>query len=288
MPEAGVASMEAPPPGAPPHPPLQPPTHTWRALLWKLILAALLLLAALFGVPATDRAFLFILSATIVLWGALFVGGALWPLLLAPTNLRFAWVALAVGAYAAFAIPSIATGDAARMLDALGPVVALILAAQIGRHDLAGALRDWAVIMGLALYGALGVVAVWAILPFGPTAFLVAVLLPPVVSELALLLLRRAPRIGDVGRQALAVLSATLLSTLIISFTQYNTRMPAGWALFFSLIIGLLIGGALLLSLVTRPMFGAVGSGPMRALVELTHGALLIALAVYIPLRLFT
>jgi hypothetical protein len=264
---------------------IEPSAHPLRTLLWKLGLAALLLLVVLFGLPSTDRALLFLLSATLVVWGATFVGGALWGLLAAPPSLRVAWAALALGAYAALAVPPIWSGDYTRTLEALGPVVALTLAAQLGRHDLAGAVRDWASLLGLALYAALGVVALWSLLPFGPALFSFVVLLPPVISELMLLLLRRASRLSEGARYAAAAMVAAIVVAGAISLTQYNTRMPAGWALFFTAAIALLIGGALILSLATRPLFRTT-PGPARALVELTHGALLIGLAVYVPLRL--
>src|SRR5687768_4612539 len=166
MPDAGTARIQASAPGAPS---VETSTQPWRTLLWKLVLAALVLLAVLFGLPATDGALLFLLTTTLIVWGALFVGGSLWGLLVAPPRLKPFWIALALGAYAALVVPPLSTGDITRTLDAFGPVVALTLAAQLGRHDLAGALRDWAALMGLALYAALGVLALWSRLPVGPT-----------------------------------------------------------------------------------------------------------------------
>jgi hypothetical protein len=286
MPDAGTARIEASTPGAPSPAQAETPTHPWRTLLWKLALAAVLLVTVLFGIPSTDRALLFLLSTTLILWGGLFVGGSLWGLLVVSPRLKPLWIALALCAYAALAIPALSTGDVTRTLDALGPVVALTLAAQLGRYDLAGALRDWATLMGIALYAALGVLALWSLLPFGPTLFAFAVLLPPIVAELLLLVLRRTSRMGETARQTVAALASALISTVAISFTQLNIRTPAGWAIFFTLAIGVLIGSALLLSLLSRSLFNT-SPGSTRALVELTHGALLIGLAIYIPLRLF-
>jgi hypothetical protein len=283
MPDAGTARIDASAPGVPS---VETSTQPWRTLLWKLVLTALVLLVVLFGLPATDHALLILLSTALITWGALFLGGVLWRLLDAPTRLKPLWIALALGAYAALVVPPLSTGDVTRALDALGPVIVLTLAAQLGRHDLAGALRDWAALMGLALYAALGVIALWSLLPFGPTLFAFALLLPPVLAELFLLILRRTSGTTSLRLMAIAALAAALISTVAISFTQLNIRTPAGWTLIFITATGVLIGGALLLSLLTRPLFITM-PGPVRALVELTHGAFLIGLAVYIPLRFF-
>ena len=63
-----------------------------------------------------------------------------------------------MGAYAALAIPGV-VAEPAQMVGALGPVAALTLAAHLGRRDLPRALRDWALVMGLGVYAALGFVA---------------------------------------------------------------------------------------------------------------------------------
>jgi hypothetical protein len=107
-----------------------------------------------------------------------------------------------------------------------------------------------------------------------------------VLAELFLLILRRTSGTTSLRLMAIAALAAALISTVAISFTQLNIRTPAGWTLIFITATGVLIGGALLLSLLTRPLFITM-PGPVRALVELTHGAFLIGLAVYIPLRFF-
>jgi len=279
-----------------------PVTQRGRGLLWKAVLAGLLLLLFLVGIPSPGQLFPLLVQPTLLLWGAVFVWLAGSNLFENTAAIRWAWCALSVGAYAALSIPAIITLDPARVyeptkvVDALGPVVALTLAAHLGRHDLQRALRDWAVVMGLALYTALGVGAMWLVLTtFGLTVFSIAVLLPPLVLEVALLLVRRLSGLGEGGRYALALLPSTALAVGIISTTQFNPTMSLTTSLIFDVIIAVLIGGALLVSLLTRPMTEAASGGASagsrnitRALIEYTHGAMLIALAVYIPLRLFT
>ena len=181
------------------------------------------------------------------------------------------------------------------MVDALGPVVALTLAAHLGRKDLQKALRDWAVVVGLAIYTAVGIGAIWIVIAtFGLEVFSLAVLLPPLVLEVALLFARRLTGVGEMWRYLLAFLPSTALAIGIISTTQLNPTMNLTSSIIFDVIIGVLIGGALLVSLLTRPMTEAasgVGSSTgisvARALLEFTHSALLIALAIYIPVKLF-
>jgi hypothetical protein len=217
-------------------------------------------------------------------------------------SLKWAWCALAVGGYATLSIPMVITGDPrkiadpAKIVEALGPVMALTLVAHLGRHDLQRALRDWAVVVGLAIYTALGIGAMWVVLAtFGLAVFSLAVLLPPLVLEVALLLLRRLTVLSEEWRYALAILPSTAVGVGIITSTQLDPTMNVTNSIMFDVIIGVLIGGALLVSLLTRPMteaasrgFGVGGMSLSRALIEFTHGAMLIALAVYIPLRLFT
>ena len=269
-------------------------SQSWRALLWKL-LVALLFAFVVFGVPAPGNTLLFVIPALILAWGALFVGFAEARLLSAAPPLRLAMSALTVGAYGALALPAVITGDATKMLDGLGPVVALTLAAQLARRDLAGAMHDWAAIAGLSVYAALGVQALWLLTSFGPAVFSVVVLLPPVTLEVALLLLR-SRRLSERAKYRVSIAVATAISIATITFTQYNSRMPLEWRLFFDGLLAILIGGALLLGLMTRHLFaggrdvdeGSMWSVMSRALVELTHGVLLLALAVYIPMGLFT
>lgn len=276
-----------------------PGSQRWRNLLWKALLAGALLVLLFVGVPAPGP---LLVQSTVLLWGALFVwlaGGSLFHDI---PSLKWAWCALAVGGYAVLSIAMIITGDPrqiadpAKMVEALGPVVALTMVAHLGRHDLQRALRDWAVVVGLALYAALGVGAMWVVLAtFGLAVFSLAVLLPPLVLEMALLMLRRFTRLGAPWRYVLALLPSTSLAVGIISSTQLNPTMNLTSSIMFDVIIGVLIGGALLVSLLTRPMteaasvgFGGGGMSVSRALIEFTHGAMLIGLAMYIPLRLFT
>ena len=127
-----------------------PGTQRWRGLLWKVVLAGLLLLLFLVGIPSPGQLFPLLVQPTLLLWGAAFVWLAGSNLFENTAPIRWAWCALSVGAYAALSIPAIVTLDAARVyeptrvVDALGPVVALTLAAHLGRHDLQRALRDWA------------------------------------------------------------------------------------------------------------------------------------------------
>ena len=250
----------------------------------------------LVGVPSPGWFLPSVVQSTILLWGALFVWLAGSSLFGGVVAIKWAWCALAVGAYAALAIPVVATGDASKTVDALGPVAALTLAAHLGRTDLQRALRDWVVVMGLALYAALGISAMWMVLvTFNLAVFSLAVLLPPLVLEVALLLVRRFSGLGEGWRYALALLPSTALAIGIISSTQLNPNRDITTSIIFAAIIGVLIGGALLISLLTRPMTEAASGGAgsssgmsvSRALLEFTHGAMLISLAIYIPLKLF-
>lgn len=270
-------------------------SQRWLSLLWKIGLATLLFLLLFVGLPSPIEFLPYLVQATVLLWGALFVWLAGSSLFQDTPAIRWAWCALAVGAYAALSIPVIVKGDPTKTVDALGPVVALTLVAHLGRHDLQRALRDWAVVMGLALYTALGIAATWMVLTtFGLTVFSLGVLLPPLVLEVTLLLLRRIAGLNSGWRYALALLPSTALAVGIISTTQLNPTTSLTISIIVAVIIGVLIGDALLLSLLTRPMTeaasGGGGSGGIsisRALIEFTHGSMLIALAVYIPVRLF-
>ena len=271
-------------------------SQRWRSLLWKSVLAALLLLLLFVGVPSPRQLFPLLVQPTVLLWGGLFVWLAGSSLFGDTPSAKWAWCALAVGAYAALSVPVVVTNDPTKMVSALGPVVALTLAAHLGRHDLQRALRDWAVVVCLALYAALGIGAVWFVLAtFHLEVFSIAVLLPPLVLEVMLLLARRLTGLSEGWRYALAILPSTALAVAIISTTQFNPNMNMTTSIIFDAIIGVLIGGALMVSLLTRPLTEAASGGVnkgsaglSRALIEFTHGAMLIALAVYIPLRLFT
>jgi hypothetical protein len=268
-------------------------------LLAKLLISISIVLVASLGIAVPLDLVWTLIRAALLLWGGLVVGIAANNLFESGRDVRLAWVALAVGAYAALAVPAIVS-EPGKLVDALGPVAALTLAAHLGRRDLPGALRDWALIMALALYAALGVVSMWLVVDsfrgFGPLVFLVAVLFPPLVFEAALLLLRRVAGLRDSLPAHLAALALSAsLAMLVFSVTLLNRSTPLLWALIFDLAAGLLIGGALLVGLLTRPMVEAAAGHPQapssraglgRALVELSHGPILISLAIYFSLRL--
>ena len=272
-----------------------PGSQRWRALVWKVGLAVVLFALLFIGVPSPGLLLPYTVKPTVLLWGALFVWLAGSSLFQHTPAIRWSWCALTVGAYAALAVPVIVVGDSTRTVDALGPVVALTLAAHLGRHDLQRALRDWAVVISVALYTALGIAAMWSVLTtVGLTIFSLGVLLPPLALELMLLLLRRVAGLSNGRRYALTVLPATVLAVAIIATTQLNPTRTLTISIVFGVIIGVLISGALLVSLLTRPMTeaasGRAGSGDIsisRAFIEFTHGAMLIALVLYIPLKLF-
>jgi hypothetical protein len=186
------------------------------------------------------------------------------------------------------------------MAQALGPVTLLTLAAHLGRRDLPRALRDWAFVMALALYAGLGVQAMWHVVNSfgnraGPVVFLAAVVLPPLVFEGALLVLRRVGALRDgLLANAAALLLATGVAVAVVSTTMLNVETALPWRIIFALAAGVLIAGALLIGLATRPLVAAA-SGSLaargrrgttfgRALVELSHEPLIISLVVYIPL----
>ncbi len=267
----------------------------WLNLGWKVLLALSILLLMLIGIPVSGALVWTLVGATLLAWGGLFAGIASSNLFEGSLSLRVAWGALAVGAYGALALSGVIVGPS-RMADALGPVAALTLAAGLGRKDLSRALRDWALVMALALYAALGVQAMWLFATgLGLVAFLVAALFPPLIFEAIMLLLRRAGGLRERLRSGIALLLATLIGVVVVSFTQFNSSIPLGWSLIFHLIVGILIGGALLVGLLTRPLIEAASGAHQssersvnmgRALVELSHGPMLIALIIYIPLRL--
>lgn len=270
---------------------------TWLGLAWKVLLAFIIVAFMLVESPlsrALDWGFLNPVPTTFLLWGMLVIGVASSNLFEGTQAIRWTWGALALGAYLAMAVPGILVGSS-RLVDAVGPVAALTLVAHLGRRDLQRALRDWALVMGMALYVALGVQAMLVVSTLGLDVFLVAALFPPILLEAILLLLRRTRIIKESWKDGTALVFTTLISMSVISLTQFNRSTPFFWSLFFHLLLGLFIGGALLVSLLTRPMvLAAAGSrSPLakgtnlgRALVELSHGPILISLALYIPLRL--
>ncbi len=282
---------------------LRPATSAWHNLAWKALVALLILLLMSLGIPVSAVFVWGSIWGTLLVWGGLVVA-------IAASNLfdelqgglRWAWVALSVGAYGALSVPGIAGQDPSKLVDALGPVVALTLVAHLVRRDLVHALRDWALVVGLALYVALGIAAMWLVVSsfvsYGLVVFVIAVLMPPLILEGTLLLLRRIMAVKDNlrgwGAWAAVVLS-TAFSIAVLSLTQLNRSTPLFVSLIFDFFAALLIGGALLVSLFTRPMIEAAsgtssgsyaGINIGRALVELSHGAILISLAIYIPLRL--
>lgn len=279
---------------------LRPATSAWHNLVWKAVVAVLILLLMSAGIPVSSSLFWGWIWGTLLLWGGLVVTVCASEMFNDLAGLRWAWVALSVGAYVGLSVPGIAGQDPSKLVDALGPVVALTLVAHLARRDLLHALRDWALIMGLALYVALGVTSMWLVVfafgNYGLVVFVIAVLLPPLVLEGVLLLLRRMTSTnGNLPVQLAAVALSTALPIAILSATQLNPSTRLFASLIFDLFVALLIGGALLVSLLTRPMIEAA-SAPRgasttgikmgRALVELSHGAILISLAMYIPLRL--
>ncbi len=269
----------------------------WLSLAWKVLLALFIMAFMLVETPlsrALDWGFLNPVPTTLLFWGALVVGIASSKLFEEAPAISWAWGALAVGAYLALAIPGVLVGSS-KVVDTVGPVAALTLVAHLARRDLQRALRDWAFVMALALYMSLGVQAMLVVSTLGLGVFLVAALLPPILLEAVLLLLRRTRIIKESWKEGTALIFTTLISISIISLTQFNRSTPFFWSLFFHLLLGLFVGGALLVSLLTRPMILAAsgsrnppekGANLGRALVELSHGPVLISLALYIPLRL--
>jgi hypothetical protein len=278
----------------------------WRTLGWKILLAVALLILMFVGNPLTWAmawGALNPIPATLIVWGALFVAVGATNLFEGTGLIRRAWTALAVGAYLALTIPGVLVGPD-RMVEALAPVAALTLVAHLGRRDLPRALRDWGLVIGLSLYAALGVQAMWLIINSfgnkdGPVVFLIAVVLPPLIFEELLLLLRRVDALRDSLPAHIAVLVlATSVAVVVFSLTFLNDSTQPGWRLIFGILVGVLIGGALLIGLLTQPLISAAsgsrapnppkGINLGRALVELSHEPIIISLVIYIPLRLLS
>ncbi|MFL5734008.1 MAG: hypothetical protein ACJ78Q_12515 [Chloroflexia bacterium] len=293
-------------PGAGPHTSVTLPARHgagWSGLGWKLPLALLFAILLLVSVSVPLPGGLLLLAlvrSSILIWGGLVVCIAASNLMEGTIRIRVAWTALAVGAYAALAIPGV-VAEPAQMVGALGPVAALTLAAHLGRRDLPRALRDWALVMGLGVYAALGFVAVSQVLTatgFGLSFFLLVALLPPLVAEALLLLLRRVdPGRQPIWSQLLAVGLATALAVTIFAVAGLNRSTPLAVWVIFGLVAGLLLGGALLISVLTMPLIEAAlprsedGIAPgrwgfVRAFMELSHASVLISLMVYLLLRL--
>ncbi len=268
----------------------------WRNLAWKLLLAALIFLLMLVGIPLSPTLLLTLIQLVLLGWGALFaalVAGNLFASSAFP--LRWAWRALSVGAYLALAVPAVRS-TAPRMLDALVAVAALSLSAHLGRRDLPAALRDWAIVMGLSLYTSLGIMSMWLVVSNFGLAGPVALLLPSLLVEVVVLLLRRAGALEDsVPAHLLALAVATAFAVLAFSYVLLNPSTPLLVTLIFDLLIGLLVGGALMVSWLTRRLIEPVMSTPEssfrgvdlgRPLINKKNGPMLIAMAIYVPLRL--
>lgn len=287
----------------------------WLNLAWKIVLAALILLLMFVGNPLTWAMAWGVLNpipAILIIWGALFVGIAGTNLFEGSRSIRWGWSALTIGAYLALTVPGVLIGPD-RMVDALAPVAALTLVAHLGRRDLPRALRDWALVMGLALYSAVGIQAMWLVVnsfgnSVGPLVFLVAVVLPPLIFEAILLFLRRISSLRDsIPAHIAGLVLATSVAVTVFSLTLLNSSTELGWRIIFGLLVGLLIGIALMIGLFTQPLIAAAsGSRTLhttigdptatsakginlgRALVELSHEPILISLAIYVPLRLLS
>ena len=277
------------------------PRANWANLTWKTLLVVAIILLMSVGNPLSwflQWGFLNPVPFTLLLWGFLLAGIATNNLLEGSARSRLAWTLLAVAAYGALTIPGILVGPESTV-NALGPVTALALAAQLGRRDLPRALRDWALIMAVALYSSLGVQAMWLVVNsfaarIGPLVLLV--LLPPLAYEALSLVMRRVSRSpNSSAANAVALILATALGVVIFSLTMFNPATELLWRVIFGLLVGVLIGSALLIGLLTRPLVSAAsgsraapskGINLARTLVELSHDPILIALALYIPLRL--
>lgn len=280
-----------------------PPRANWYSFTRKTLLVVAIVLLMSVGNPLSwfvAWGFLNPIPATLLLWGFLLTGFASYNLFEGSTRTRWMLTLLAVGAYSALSIPGVLYGPDLTV-EALGPVVAISLAAQLGRRDLPRALRDWALIMAVSLHASLGVQAMKLVVngfsdKIGPLVMLV--LLPPLVYEALSLVMRRVGRMGSSpAANVIAVAIATAVGVGIFSFTMFNAATETVWRIIFGLIVALLIGCALVVGVLTRPLvFAASGSRAAptkgfnlaRTLVELSHDPILIALAIYIPLRLLS
>jgi hypothetical protein len=294
--------------------PVRPSTAAWQELGWKVLAALLILLVSALALPVASAVLgqlgngltapLVLLAWTpcvLLLWGGAMVLVAERNLYAGPAALRSWWVTLALGAYAALAIPALFSNGSANSAAAFAPVAALTLVAHLARRDLPQALRDWATIMAIALFSALGVQAVWVLMiyylmtPENLLVLALVVLCPPVILDALLIPLRSTGNLRDSlwAEPAAVFLSAAVPVAVFASLEMRPGFLSAPW-LVFVLAIVVLVGGALMVSLLTKPLAdvasgGASGGGGLgRALVQLSHGSLLIALALYLPLRLLT
>src|SRR5437867_2145407 len=175
----------------------------WLHFMWKLLLATLIFLLMFVGGPLVSILVLPSFVTLLLVWGGLVVGISASNLYEGTYSLKWGWIALVVGAYAALSLPEIVRQpqEPSKLVDVLGPVAALTLSAQLARRDLPRAVRDWATGMGLALYVALGIIAMWSVvISFGrdgPVVFLVAILLPPLIFEAVLLALHRVSSLAE-------------------------------------------------------------------------------------------
>ncbi len=277
------------------------PRATWITLTWKILLVVAIVLLMSVGNPLSwfvAWGFLNPVPATLLLWGFLLSGFASHNLFEGSRRNRLVWSLLTVATYGALTLPGLLIGPE-RTVEALGPVTALTLAAQLPRHDLPRALRDWALVMGVALYSSVGVQAMWLVANsfanrLAPLILLV--LLPPLVFEALSLATRRLGRRTNItAANLIALILATALAVVLFSFTMFNADTEPLWRVIFGLLVALLIGTALLIGLLTRPLVSAAsgsrastapGLNLARTLVELSHDPILIALALYIPLKL--
>lgn len=279
------------------------PRANWSGLIWKTLLVVAIVLLMSVGNPLTwfvAWGFLNPIPATLLLWGFILSGVVAYNLIEGTPRARLIWTLVTAAAYAGLTLPGVLF-SAERTVDALGPVTALTLAAQLGRHDLQRALRDWALIVAVALFTSLGVQAMKLVVngfsdKLGPLIFLV--LLPPLAFEALLLIMRRVGKPGSSPAASIvALILATSLGVVIFSLTMFNPTTEPLWRIIFGLMVGILIGGALLIGYLTRPLVSAASGSRAapatarsinlpRTLVELSHDPILIALALYIPLRL--
>ena len=269
-----------------------PSRPTWKQFGRRLIIAFILFLLMSLSLPLPGTFVFALVPATLLLWGGLIAWIAANNLFENRQSTRLAWSALTTGAYLTVAGLALVRGTSG-IVDLLGPVVALTLVPHLGRRDLDVAMRDWAVVTGITLYVALGVQAMWVLISsLGLPVFFIVGVGPPLLFEVLVLLFRRSSWPAARGYAA-PLLLATATSVVLLSFTQFNSSMLPLWLIFFGAIIGILIGAGLLLSHLTRRMVEAAsgalhtGANPLaRSLVELSHGPLIISLALYLPISL--
>jgi hypothetical protein len=259
---------------------------------------ALLVLVVVWGCAALvePSSWTQVVRVVLLVWGGLVTGVAATGLFADLAVLRPGWVALTVGAYTALAVPGLLVGTG-RVIEALGPVVALTLIAHLGRRDLRRAMRDWALVMALALFASVGTLAMDLILEAtGPVPFFLVVLMPPLLLEALSPGLRR---LAPLGRARPARLTALVLATLVasgVTVSLLNPITPPVWRALFFIVVAVPIGAALLVYVLTAPAgpvhtpHDGIGRRLLRhmggALVGLSHGAMAVSLAMYIPLRL--